>query len=117
MLATVPLTGGMATYSAPVAVLGAHTISAVFSPSGVNYSAPNSPATLVQQVQAAAIERDPATGQFLLAVGGTAYDDVINISVKTVSHGNDQYGVEIDTQNGRHSTSFFAKGVCAGHDR
>ncbi len=114
LLATVPVAGNQATYSAPIIILGAHTISAVFSPTGGNYASPGSPATLVQQVQAVALESDPATGRSALDVGSTLYDDAITISIVTVRNGNDQYSVRIDTQNGRSSTSVTVKGAAHG---
>ena len=115
LVATVPLSGNAATYTAPFDALGSHIITASFVPANANFSSPVSPASLLQQVQPMAIESDPATGRLALYVGSTAYNDVINISVKTVKNGNDQYSVQIDTQRAQSGlSSFKAQGAAQG---
>jgi type VI protein secretion system component Hcp len=110
-LATVSLVGNVAIFTAPIGALGDHAITASFKPLGGNYSPPAAPAPFVQKVRPGALEIDPATGEYVLFVGGTPFNDMITISVNSGSKGKDQYRVQIDTKNGRTSTAFESQGT------
>lgn len=92
VLGTATVDGGFATLSLPFASVGQHVISASYS-GDAHYAA--STASLVQTVQYAVLEAGDAPGTFVLAVGASAYRDVIH--VETWNRGTvDAYHVELE---------------------
>ncbi len=92
VLGTATVDGGTATLSLPFDSVGQHVISASYS-GDAHYSA--STASLVQTVQYAVLETGDAPGTFVLAVGASAYRDVIH--VETWNRGAiDAYHVELE---------------------
>jgi hypothetical protein len=97
-LATVPLTGGSASYTTEALERGSHAITAVYGGDG-NFLASTS-AALIQAVQTVALEPDPLDpGKKDLVVGGTSGDD--RIDIQSEHHGK-RIEVKIRATDGHH---------------
>ena len=114
-IGTTALQGGTATITVPLSTLGTHPITATFAPASVNYAAPAQLGSLTQTVQTVALEPGPAAGQSVLFVGGTLYNDAIDIVVQPKTSAIDQYTVVIDTLKGCTLNELVATGTAAGH--
>ena len=114
-LGSIPLQNGLASITLPLATLGTHAITATYVPANANFAPPAQPTTLAQVVQPVALEAGTQSGQSVLYVGGTAYNDVIDIEVEPKSSSQDQYEVTILTLNGRALSEFDAAGTASGH--
>jgi Ca2+-binding RTX toxin-like protein len=92
VLASIALVGGVARFTTDALSLGNHSISATYS-GDTNLSAPAA-VSLLQQVKQAARVNDPLNpGQFVLYVGGTAFDDEIKIENQRTN----LFKVEVET--------------------
>jgi RHS repeat-associated protein len=79
ILATVPLTGGRATFTTTSLALGSHNLRATYTVSASGQAAP--PASELHMVQTMALEPDPLDpNKTALALGGTAGDDFIAVA-------------------------------------
>jgi Ca2+-binding RTX toxin-like protein len=96
VLATEPLSGGIASVSVFFVSLGTHAITATYTPSQ-NFAS-SGPAAVNQVVQPAAFEATSQAGQWALFVGGTNADDTINIQVKPQTGGPDLARITIKTE-------------------
>jgi Bacterial Ig-like domain (group 3)/RTX calcium-binding nonapeptide repeat (4 copies)/MBG domain len=114
-LGTVAIQNGVATITVPLTTLGSHALTAAYTPGSTNYAAPAQPTSLSQTVQPVALEPGPQAGQSVLYVGGTAYNDVIEVEVDPKSSSQDKYEVEILTLNGCTLSEFDASGIASGH--
>jgi len=92
-LGTVALVGGVARFTTDALSLGNHNISVTFS-GDTNFIAPPA-VSLLQQVKQAALISDPFNpGQFVLYIGGTAFNDEIEVE----RQGTNLYKVEVETE-------------------
>lgn len=87
------LAGGVASIDAPLTLLGSHDIVASYQPSS-NFEA-SGPASLIHTVVPYAFQPGPLPGQYILVVGGTMYDDNIDVQVKDKKNGPDDFQVHI----------------------
>lgn len=100
VLDTVALVGGVARFTTDALSLRNRTISATYSGGGTPVAP--APASLLQQVNQAARISDPLNpGQFALYVGGSAFDDEIEIERR----GTNLYKVEVETEGPGNSES------------
>ena len=114
-LGTVALQNGIATITVSLSTLGPHTITAAFTPGSTNYASPAQAASFSQTVQPVALEPGPQVGQSVLYVGGTPFNDVIEVNVDPKSSSQDSYQVEILSSNGCTLSEFDASGTAAGN--
>ncbi len=100
VLASVSLVSGVARFTTDALSLGNHAISVTYS--GDSHFAAPATVSILQQVKQAALVSDPLNpGQLVLYVGGTAFDDEIEIK----RQGTNLYEVEIETEGPGNSES------------